>query len=140
MNMNLDITREKGYLCAHVTGEFFLAEANDCVVSIFEAVAQHGLQKVLVDCRQLKGEPTTLERFVHSTFAVREMGRFADAGVLRGTRFAYVGNEPLIDRNRFGETVAVNRGLNVKVSLSKQEALQWLEIDPAGETVNNDEE
>ena len=140
MRMNLDITREKGFIRVHMTGEFSLTEANDCVVSIFEAVAQHGLQKVLVDCRRLKGEPTTMERFAHATFAVRQLDRFVDVGVFRGTRFAYVGHEPLIDRDRFGETVAVNRGLNVKVSLSEQEALDWLEIDPASETVDNDEE
>lgn len=133
MRMNLDITRKKDLIRVRVTGKFFLAEANDCVVSIFEAVAQHGLQKVLVDCRQLEGEPTTLERFVHATFAVQQMQRFADKGVFRGTRFAYVGNEPLIDSHRFGQKVAVNRGLNVMVSLSEPEALQWLENDPTSE-------
>jgi hypothetical protein len=131
MSMNLDIDCEQDYLRVRVTGEFSLPEANDCVVAIFEAIAQDGVQKVLVDCRQLKGEPTTMERFVHATFAVREMERFSTAGVFRGTRFAYVGNEPLIDRSRFGETVAVNRGLNVKVSLSLEGALQWLKIEPA---------
>lgn len=132
MSMHLDIAREQSILRVRVTGVFSLSKANDCVVSIFEALAQHGLQKVLVDCRQLKGELTTLERFLHATFAVREMDRFADAGVFRGTRFAYVGHEPLIDRNHFGETVAVNRGLNVKVSLNMREALKWLDVDRAG--------
>ena len=140
MRMQLDITREENFLRVRVTGKFFLAEANDCVVEMFEAVAQHGVRRVLVDCRQLEGEPTTLERFFHATFAVREMDRFADAGVFRGTRFSYVGHEPLIDRNRFGQKVATNRGLNVMVSLSEREALQWLETDPASEVVDKDEE
>ena len=130
MSMNLDIDRDRDFLRVRVTGDFSLAEANDCVVRMFEAIAQHAVQKALVDCRQLKGEPTTMERFVHATFAVREMERFSDKGVFRGTRFAYVGNEPLIDKRRFGETVAVNRGLNVKVSLSVENALQWLQVEP----------
>ena len=132
MSMKLDITREKSILRVRVTGDFSLAKANDCVVSIFEAVAEHGLQKVLVDCRQLKEEPTTLERFVHATFAVQQMDRFAKAGVFRGTRFSYVGHEPLVDRDRFGQTVATNRGLAVKVSLNMRDALRWLDVDPAG--------
>lgn len=133
MRMNLDITREESFIRVRVTGKFFLAEANDCVVSMFESIVQHGLQRVLVDCRQLEGELTTLERFVHATFAVQQMHRFADKGVLRSARFAYVGNEPLIDRHRFGQKVAVNRGLNVMVSLSESEALQWLENDRTSE-------
>lgn len=131
MSMNLDIAREEDILRVRVTGEFKLADANDCLVTVFEAIAQHKLAKVLVDCRQLMGEPTTLERFFHATFAVHEMDRFSTAGVYRGTRFAYVGHEPLIDRRRFGETVVTNRGLIVKVSLSEQEALQWLEMETA---------
>ena len=138
MSMNLDITVDEDFIRVLVTGEFVFDDANDCVVTMFEAIEQHKLQKVLVDCRRLAGEPTTIERFFHATFAVREMERFAGAGVFRGTRFAYVGHEPLIDRNRFGETVAVNRGLNVKVSLSEQDALQWLEADPTSEATQND--
>jgi len=137
MSMNLDIAREKGFLRVRLTGEFSLAKANDRLVNVFEAVAQHGLRKVLVDCRQLKGEPTTLERFVHATFAVRQMDRFADTGIFRGTRFAYVGHEPLIDREHFGETVAANRGLNVKVTLTMQEALEWLQSRPQREGHSN---
>lgn len=130
MTMNLEMNAGRSSLHVRVTGDFALGEANDCVVRIFEAIAQYGVRKVLVDCRKLNGEPTTLERFVHATFAVREMERFGDKGVFRGTRFAYVGHEPLIDKNHFGETVAVNRGLNVKVSLSLERALEWLEIEP----------
>ena len=138
MSMNLDIAVEKDFLRVLMTGEFSLDDANDCLVTMFEAIEQHNLQKIFVDCRRLTGEPTTMERFFHATFAVRVMDRFADKGVFRGTRFAYLGHEPLIDRNRFGETVAVNRGLIVKVSLSEQDALQWLEVDPANKATQED--
>ena len=36
--MHMDIFREKDFIRAHITGEFYLAEANDCVGRIFEAV------------------------------------------------------------------------------------------------------
>ncbi|MEJ2722954.1 MAG: hypothetical protein P8181_17730, partial [bacterium] len=110
-----------------------LAEANDCVVEMFEALVDHGVRKVLVDCRELTGDPTTLERFLHATFAVREMDRFSSLGLFHGTRFAYVGVEPVVDKHRFGQKVATNRGLNVKVTLSTHDALQWLDIDPDGD-------
>lgn len=129
--MYLELTPDADVLRVRVSGDFSLQEANDGVVRIFEAILERGIRKVLVDCRQVVGEPTTLERFVHATFAVSQMDRFSGAGVSRGTRFAYVGNEPLIDRRHFGETVALNRGLNVKVSLSLERALDWLKVEPA---------
>ncbi len=136
--MNLETTVDEGFLRVHVTGEFVFEEANDCLVTVFEAIEQHKLQRVLVDCRQLSGEPTTIERFFHATFAVREMDRFADKGVFRGTRFSYLGHEPLIDRNHFGATVATNRGLIVKVSMNEQDALQWLKAESVDETAQDD--
>lgn len=44
-------------------------------------------------------------------------------------QIAVVGNPPLIDPNRFGETVAKNRGLNIKVSNEIDEVLEWLGVD-----------
>jgi len=131
MSMDHEITPHKDYLLVRVTGDFSLTEANDTVVKVFEALIEHGVRKVLVDCRDLHGEPTTLERFVHATFAAHEMKQFSEAGLSRGTRFGYVGKEPLIDKSHFGETVAVNRGINVKISLDLNETLRWLEIDEA---------
>ena len=130
--MDLEISCKNNILHVRVTGEFILAEANNSVITIFEALIRHGLKRVFVDCRGLEGEPTTMERFLHATFTVSAMNRFADAGVSRGTRFGYVGREPLIDEERFGETVAVNRGLNVKVSLSEQDVLGWLAFNLSG--------
>jgi hypothetical protein len=44
-------------------------------------------------------------------------------------RMAIVGSEPLIDRERFGEIVARNRGVPLKVTTDLDEALRWLELD-----------
>jgi hypothetical protein len=41
---------------------------------------------------------------------------------------AIVGVEPLVDRDRFGQTVAQNRGLPVKITTRLEEALSWLDI------------
>jgi hypothetical protein len=46
-------------------------------------------------------------------------------------QFAYVMNEPLRDSQRYGETVAVNRGMNVKTFETLEEAFEWLERPPA---------
>ena len=41
-------------------------------------------------------------------------------------RFAYVMHEPLRDPTRLGETVAVNRGMNVKTFETPEDAIEWL--------------
>lgn len=45
-----------------------------------------------------------------------------------GVRFAFVGNEPFIEPERFAATVAVNRGVQMKATTDLQEALDWLNI------------
>jgi hypothetical protein len=55
------------------------------------------------------------------------------AGKFPVCRFAYVGSQPLVEPQRFGETVAVNRGINLKVFTEMKEALAWLEAQPAEE-------
>ena len=41
-------------------------------------------------------------------------------------RFSYVMHEPLRDPGRLGETVAVNRGMDVKVFETLEDAIEWL--------------
>ena len=129
MRLSADITPGSELLHVHVTGVFALDESNAIITLIFQSLAKYAPQKVLVDFRQTNGEPTIIERFLLADFMAKEMDRFSTAGVSRNTRFACLGTEPMVDRGRFGETVAVNRGLKVKVTESMVEALGWLELE-----------
>ena len=76
------------------------------------------LGAILVDARELTGGPLS------------DMDRY-DLGVLVaqvfvGTAAALVGSAPLVDRRRFGESVARNRGANVGVFTDLGEAMAWL--------------
>jgi hypothetical protein len=42
--------------------------------------------------------------------------------------FAYVIHAALRDPGKFGETVAVNRGMNMKVFENLEDAFEWLDI------------
>ena len=44
---------------------------------------------------------------------------------------AYVGTEPLFDHDRFGQTVATNRGAHIKSVENVDDALSWLDAAPA---------
>ena len=124
MDMDLDINMEKEFLRVRVFGVFELRRANECFTRMLEAVAQHGAKKVFIDCRDLTGTLSTMDRYEHAVYAERELSRI---GVSRSTRFGFVAKPPVLDNERFGQTVARNRGINVKSTDNMEEALQWLE-------------
>jgi hypothetical protein len=140
MSIDLDVTPQKGFLRVRVTGHVSLRDANDALARMLEAVALKKAAKVLVDCRDVQGTMTTADRYQHASFAAEELSKWTRMGESRGTRLAYVGRPPSLDRRRFGETVAVNRGVNVKAFDNTEEALRWLEIDPAGQTMGDDQQ
>mgnify|MGYP003351769255 FL=1 len=72
MSMRTFIHVEPNLLTAVVTGKFLLKEAQTSFIEVLEAIAQHRLNKVLFDGRELIGRPQTMERFYYSKF---EIGR-----------------------------------------------------------------
>ena len=98
---------------------------------MLEAVARDKVKKVLFDGRTITGEPETMERFYYGKFAAQAVEEFSDRGVSCATQFAYLLKEPVLEPRRFGETVAVNRGMFVKAFDNLECALGWLGITPA---------
>jgi hypothetical protein len=128
MDIIIDIRRESGCLHGSAMGEFSLEEAKRTFLEMLEAVARHQVKKVLFDGRRLTGDPDILERFYYGKFAADAVLQFKDRGVSPATQFAYVLKEPVLDAQRFGETVAVNRGMLVKTFDNLEDALGWLGI------------
>jgi hypothetical protein len=117
---------DSGLLKVHATGKFSLEEAQRTFLEMMEAVALHRTERVLFDGRTIQGNPRTMERFYYGEFAAETVAQYRERGVSPGTRFAYVLKEPVLDPHRFGETVAVNRWMRLKVFDSLEEALEWL--------------
>ena len=108
-------------------GEFSLEEAKRAFLEMLEAVVQYQAEKILFDGRNLKGEPAHIERFYYGYFAATEtISLMAKSHIPQAPRFAYVIHEPLRDPRRYGETVAVNRGMIVKTFEGPEEAYEWL--------------
>jgi hypothetical protein len=132
MGMLLSICAESGWLRVIATGEFSLAEAERTFLEILDAVARHQTEKILLDGRALQGDPNTIQRFLYGEFAAHTVARYIrERGVSRAAQFAYVLQEPVLDSQRFGEIVAVNRGMWVKAFDNLADALGWLRCAPA---------
>lgn len=130
MGMILKTTVEDGFLRVDATGEFSLHEAQQTFLEILESVARAKVKKVFMDGRALKGEPTLMERFYYGEFAAYSVANYFSRGVAPATKFAYVLKIPVLDPGRFGETVAVNRGMLAKVFDNPEDAFTWLELTP----------
>jgi hypothetical protein len=131
MGMTLGICVEPGWLRIVATGEFSLAEAERSFLEMLDVVARHNAERVLFDGQALTGEPATIHRFLYGAFAADSVATSITAGrVPSALRFAYVLREPVLDPHRFGETVAVNRGMWVRAFDNFEEALEWLNLAP----------
>jgi hypothetical protein len=116
---------QSGLLNVDASGEFSLEDAKQAFLEMLGAVAQYKAEKILFDGRNVKGKPEDMERFYYGEFAARETQRMVVEHKIV-PRFAYVINEPLRDKTRLGETVAVNRGMIVKVFETPEDAIEWL--------------
>jgi hypothetical protein len=96
---------------------------------------KHNCKKVLLDGRSLTGTPERMERFYYGEFVAEAVMNSIAQGVSAATQFAYILTEAILDPNRFGETVAVNRGLNAKTFETRRDALRWLGIAQASKSV-----
>jgi hypothetical protein len=92
-----------------------------------------GRSMLLIDGRGLSGELSTTERYSLGKVVADENAAVAAREEGRQVRVALVGNYPLIDRDRFGETVAVNRGAALKVTDDLASAYRWLGVEPPSE-------
>ena len=137
MTMILTTSAEPDFLRAVIRGEFSSEEAERTFIEIMDAVTQHKSDKVLLDGRDVTGEPTTMQRFYYGEFAAATVARYSKESRKPGPKFAYVLVEPVLDPARFGEVVAVNRGMNIKVFENLAQALGWLKFEPDKPDGNN---
>jgi hypothetical protein len=127
--MTVSDTFEGGILYVVEEGEFSLVDAQRTFLEMLEMIRNTGARKVLFDGREVTGEPVVIERFYYGEFAANSVENFVKSEDDEKPQFAYVLREPVLDPLRLGETVAVNRGMNVKAFQNVHEAVQWLNMN-----------
>lgn len=129
MELAFSTHAEKGMLLATYTGEFRLPQAQETFLQILEALEQRKVRKVVVDGRALTGQLSPSERFAYGEFVAKEVNAQRSRIAGHAPQFAYVLNPPVLDPERLGENVAVNRGMHVKAFDNLDDALDWLGMD-----------
>jgi hypothetical protein len=117
------------YLSMVYEGTYKPSLADQFTDQVLEVCLKHQPTKLLIDLRQVQGGMNTMDRFVVATFAATKYIGARITGKIPGCRYAIVGNPPLVDSHKFEETVAVNRGIAVKVTTEMKEAIHWLAME-----------
>ena len=128
MSLRVDFETHKNYLRAIVSGEYNLRGALDVYDQAIKIAVAGGQSRLLLDASRVTGAPTQDERYMLGLFVAAEQRILASRTPPAEVQVAVYGSQPLIDPERFGETVAVNRGAKVKVSEHLDEALSWLGV------------
>jgi hypothetical protein len=132
MTLTVAIESRKDYLLATVSGVFSLRGAQEAFDRAAKAASPLGHSRILLDATAVTGAPSQDERYALGVYVADEQRRLAAQTPPCVLQMAIYAHRPLADPNRFGETVALNRGAKVKVSERLDEALAWLGISAEG--------
>ena len=106
MTLTVDLEPRQHYLRATVSGSYTLRSAQDVYDEAVKAAIATGHTRVLLDASAVTGVPTQDERYVLGLFVAAEQRILAARTPPVDMQVAVIGQRPLIDPDRFGETVA----------------------------------
>lgn len=119
MPYDIQFKVEDGYLRVTASGSASLLDNIDLGRKILRTCSEKGMEKVLVDVREL-GEPTTITEAFELG---KEVAPIA-IGVLK--RAALLHDENRLELENFFQTTIRNRGINLCAFLDEGKALAWL--------------
>ena len=120
MSIQLSYRQEPSYLFVELSGTWTTDDAKRAIEAIRSEADKRSLKRLLIDCRKFSKPDCEMTRFFTGEHIALIWARpFKSVGVLRPEIY-----------NGFAETVALNRGANVKAFFEEEEALEWLLKDP----------
>lgn len=114
----LRIIQKEAYIRFDYAGEFSEVMGKQCIDAMVEACSQVQISKALLDCRNMTGEIQIFSSFMVAKYGVKMRGIIS--------KTALVCREDQMLPDNFVETVAVNRGVNLKIFTDADEAIDWL--------------
>ena len=111
---------QNSHLFAQVSGIRTLEAVQEATVEVFDSALANGLSRVLVDVRAFEGRLGVLDIYLLVTQLFQSLRG-------KGIKKAAIVDRPhSAMREWFLETVAVNRGFNLRMFSEVEEARQWL--------------
>lgn len=114
------------HLLATVSGRFDLEVSKLRFIELLDQCAERGVDRALVDWRQMGGTFSTIDRFELGKYGAEKIRNYRSEGKTGLMRFAFLLSQKMIDPDDFGENVARNRGAAIKVTADLDEALDYL--------------
>jgi hypothetical protein len=128
MSYALTTIEKPGYLHFRVTGRNSVAAVRGYLGDIHAACAQRGCGAVLIE--ENLGGPSL---DIGAIFGIASAGSAATAPVMRMIAYVDVNPDHDASKMRFAETVAVTRGINIRMFATVETAERWLRDCLAGE-------
>lgn len=126
MPVNLKVIHTKDFIKTTVSGTLDFAVSKQALLDILSLIRQPGEYDVLVDTRETES--------LLSITNLYELGEaLAGHPILRQSRICILVPTKDIDQAGFFETVAVNRGVQIRAFTGFEQAITWLvmrEADP----------
>ena len=127
MEKDYTIYVKQNYIYVTISRNYSLAIYKSIFENTISECLKNNKSIILFDARNSTGNPPVFDRYDLAVYFAKISKEHPNTFTVK---VAFVGFPPLIDPGRFGETVAVNRGVNVKVMDDIEEAFRWLEINP----------
>jgi hypothetical protein len=125
--LSFDIEPRVGYLYVTLVGELELGAAQGKFSEMLVTAAGLRQSKMLIDCSRVGGGWSPDDRYAFGAYLASEVQR-RSSQFPAFPRIAIYAVAPLMDPNRYTQTVANNRGAQVRASDSMQELLSWLGV------------
>lgn len=120
---DIESTVKTGYVLIAASGDYSLIKANHLFESAIDYALLHNKSNVLINVNNVTGSIPLMDRFY---FAENLANYRKKHGLSKIKKIAVVGHEPIVHEERFGEQVAINRGVNSRVFTDISEASDWL--------------
>lgn len=113
------------YLYIKATGDFTLSETKNIILIWIEKANDLSLKNIICDLRSATGYDTQLispiDRFKISELIAELIPKYF--------KLVIISAQEQFVKDHFEENVMINRGVTVKVTTNKKEALKWLSVD-----------
>ena len=125
---NLDV--KENYIHVTVSGTFSLAAYKSIFETTLSECVKNKKSIMFFDLRTAEGHISIFERFDLAVYFAKVS---REHPITFKVKVAFTGFPPIIDPDRFAQTVARNRGVNINVTTDIDEAFRWLQIDQVSE-------